>query len=425
LNRNIVHIDLDSFFVSVERLTNPALVGKPVLVGGTSDRGVVASCSYEARSFGIHSAMPMKMARQLCPEAIIVRGDHGEYSKYSDIITEIISEDVPLYEKPSIDEFYIDLTGMDKFFGCYKLATELRQKITRNTGLPISFALSTNKTVSKVGTGEAKPNGQKEIPFGTERGFLAPLSIRKIPMVGDKTYQLLRGMGIAWIHTLQEMPIELMQQVLGENGTVIWRKANGIDNSPVVPYSERKSISTERTFDKDTIDVKALKNLLIGMTEKLAFQLRSEDKLTACVTVKIRYSDFNTYTMQARIAYTALDHVLIEKVTTLFDKLYQKRMLIRLIGIRFSHLVQGGHQYSLFEETIEQINLYQAMDKIRKRYGKNSVSRAAGMDFEPHDFNPFIFLPRRGYPIATNFFMGSSYGASKIISFFPIFHQSL
>lgn len=389
MNRNIVHIDLDSFFVSVERLTNPQLVGKPVLVGGTSDRGVVASCSYEARTFGIHSAMPMKMARQLCPEAIIVRGDHGEYSKYSDIITEIISEDVPLYEKPSIDEFYIDLTGMDKFFGCYKLATELRQKITRNTGLPISFALSSNKTVSKVGTGEAKPNGQKEIPFGTEKGFLAPLSIRKIPMVGDKTYQLLRGMGIAWIHTLQEMPVELMQQVLGENGTVIWRKANGIDNSPVVPYSERKSISTEQTFDKDTIDVVGLKNILLGMTEKLAFQLRSEDKLTACITVKIRYSDFNTYTMQARIAYTSLDHILIEKVKTLFDKLYQKRMLIRLIGVKFSHLVQGGHQYNLFEETIEQINLYQAMDKIRKRYGKNSVNRAAGMDFKLHDFNPF------------------------------------
>lgn len=389
MNRNIVHIDLDSFFVSVERLTNPALVGKPVLVGGTSDRGVVASCSYEARTFGIHSAMPMKMARQLCPEAIVVRGDHGEYSKYSDIITEIISEDVPLYEKPSIDEFYIDLTGMDKFFGCYKLATELRQKITKNTGLPISFALSSNKTVSKVGTGEAKPNGQKEIPFGTEKGFLAPLSIRKIPMVGDKTYQLLRGMGIAWIHTLQEMPVELMQQVLGENGTVIWRKANGIDNSPVVPYSERKSISTEQTFDKDTIDVVGLKNILLGMTEKLAFQLRSEDKLTACITVKIRYSDFNTYTMQARIAYTSLDHILIEKVKTLFDKLYQKRMLIRLIGVKFSHLVQGGHQYNLFEETIEQINLYQAMDKIRKRYGKNSVNRAAGMDFKLHDFNPF------------------------------------
>jgi DNA polymerase-4 len=394
MDRQIVHIDLDSFFVSVERLVNPKLIGKPVLVGGTSDRGVVASCSYEAREFGIHSAMSMKMARQLCPEAIVVKGDTGEYSKYSDTITEIISGEVPLYEKTSIDEFYIDMTGMDRFFGCYKLATELRQKIMRETNLPISFAMSGNKTVSKVGTGEAKPNGQKEIPLGTEKGFLAPLSVRKIPMVGEKTYHLLRDMGVLWIRTLQEMPLELMQQVLGENGTVIWKKANGIDNSPVIPYSERKSISTERTFDKDTIDVKALKGMLVGMTEKLAFQLRSEQKLTACVTVKIRYSDFNTYTIQARIGYTSLDHVLMQKVGELFDKLYQKRMLIRLIGVKFSHLVQGGHQFNLFEETVAQIHLYQAMDKIRKRYGKDAVSRAVGMDFEHHDFNPFNGIKR-------------------------------
>jgi DNA polymerase-4 len=389
MERQIVHIDLDSFFVSVERLNNPALYGNPVLVGGASDRGVVAACSYEARAFGIHSAMPMKQARQLCPDAILVRGDSSQYSYYSNMVTEIIAGDVPLYEKSSIDEFYIDLTGMDKFFGCYKLATELRKKITKETNLPISFALSGNKTVSKVGTGEAKPNGQKEIPLGTEKTFLAPLSVKKIPMVGDKTYQVLRDMGIMYINTLQQMPMVLLQQVLGENGGVIWKKANGIDNSLVVPYTERKSISTEQTFDKDTIDVKALKGLLIGMTEKLAFQLRSEQKLTACVTVKIRYSDFNTYTMQARIPYTSLDHILIEKVNDLFEKLYQKRMLIRLIGIRFSHLVQGGHQYNLFEQTLQQIQLYQAMDKIRKRYGKDAVNRAAGMDFKSHDFNSF------------------------------------
>src|SRR3954469_20591044 len=174
--RHIIHLDLDTFFVSVERLLNPKLIGKPVLVGGSGDRGVVASCSYEAREFGIHSAMPMRMARQLCPEAIIVRGDTGEYSKYSDTITEIIHNDMPLYEKTSIDEFYIDLTGMDRFFGCYKMAMELKGKIVKETNLPISFALSCNKTVSKVGTGEAKPSGQKEIPVGDEKGFLAPLS---------------------------------------------------------------------------------------------------------------------------------------------------------------------------------------------------------------------------------------------------------
>lgn len=389
MDRSIVHIDLDSFFVSVERLVNPKLIGRPVLVGGTSDRGVVASCSYEAREFGIHSAMPMRMARQLCPEAVIVRGDGARYSKFSNIITDIISESVPAYEKISIDEFYIDYTGMDRFFGCYKMATELRQRIIRETHLPISFAMSVNKTVSKVGTGEAKPNGQKEIAAGTEKNFLAPLSIRKIPMVGDKTYQLLRGMGIQWIRTLQEMPCEMLQQVLGENGGLIWRKANGIDNSPIIPYSERKSISTERTFDQDTIDVKALKGLLIGMTEKLAYQLRTEGKLTSCVTVKIRYSDFNTYTMQTRIPYTSLDHMLIEKVNGLFDKLYQKRMLIRLIGIRFSHLVYGGYQYNMFEDTLEQIHLYQAMDSIRKRFGKDAVSRAGAKPYTQHDMNPF------------------------------------
>jgi len=389
MDRNIVHIDLDSFFVSVERLINPKLEGKPVLVGGSGERGVVASCSYEAREFGIHSAMPMRMAKQLCPEAIIVKGDSGQYSYYSNMITDIIQEDVPLYEKTSIDEFYIDLSGMDRFYGSYKLATELRQKITRESGLPISFAMSENKTVSKIGTGEAKPNGQKQILKGTEKEFLAPLSIKKIPMVGDKTYQLLRDMGVMWIRTLQDMPIELLEQVLGQNGSVIWRKANGIDNSPVEPYSERKSISSEQTFEKDTIDVKAIKAILISMAEKLAFQLRTEEKLTACVTVKIRYSDFNTYTMQAKIPYTSLDHTLIEKVKELFDKLYQKRMLIRLIGIRFSHLVQGSYQFNMFEDTTEQIKLYQAMDAIRNKFGKDAISRAVGIDVKHNDFNPF------------------------------------
>lgn len=390
MNRTVVHMDLDTFFVSVERLRDSSLMGKPLLIGGTSDRGVVASCSYEARNFGIHSAMPMRTARLLCPQAIIIKGDHEQYSKYSNLVTDIIKERVPLYEKTSIDEFYIDLTGMDKFFGCYKLATELRQTITKESGLPISFAMSTNKTVAKMGTGEAKPNGQKEIPFGTEKDFLAPLSIKKIPMVGDKTYQLLREMGVEKVKTVQEMPVELMEQVLGQSGTIIWKKANGIDNSPVEQYSERKSISTECTFERDTIDVAHLKRILISMTEKLTFQLRSEEKLTACVTVKIRYSDFNTYTMQMRIPYTSLDHVLMEKVKELFDKLYQKRMLIRLIGIRFSHLIQGNYQFDLFDDTIEQLQLYQAMDKLRKRYGLASVMRAAGLGIKKRDdFNPF------------------------------------
>ncbi len=378
-DRTIVHMDLDSFFVSVSRLENSALHNKPVIVGGTSDRGVVAACSYEARAFGVHSAMPIKLARRLCPDAIIIRGDYDRYSYYSEVVTDIIKEDVPVYEKSSIDEFYIDMTGMDRFFGCYNYTSELRQRIMKETGLPISFGLSENKTVSKVATGEAKPNGQKKIDFGEEKGFLGPLSIKKIPMVGDKTYTLLRSMGVERVYTLQEMPPDLLTKVLGENGFVLWKKANGIDNTPVEPYSERKSISTEETFEQDTADVVFLKSLLVKMTEKLAFQLRSENKLTACITVKIRYSNFDTHTTQSRISYTSSDHTLIAKAKELFDKLYERRMLIRLIGIRFSHLVGGGNQINLFEDSEEIINLYQAMDHLRKKFGNTAVLRAVGL----------------------------------------------
>lgn len=378
-DRTIVHMDLDSFFVSVSRLENSALHNKPVIVGGTSDRSVVAACSYEARAFGVHSAMPIKLARRLCPDAIIIRGDYDRYSYYSEVVTDIIKEDVPVYEKSSIDEFYIDMTGMDRFFGCYNYTSELRQRIMKETGLPISFGLSENKTVSKVATGEAKPNGQKKIDFGDEKVFLGPLSIKKIPMVGDKTYTLLRSMGIERVFTLQEMPPDLLTKVLGENGFVLWKKANGIDNTPVEPYSERKSISTEETFEQDTADVVFLKSLLVKMTEKLAFQLRSENKLTACITVKIRYSNFDTHTTQSRISYTSSDHTLIAKAKELFDKLYERRMLIRLIGIRFSHLVGGGNQINLFEDSEEIINLYQAMDHLRKKFGNTAVLRAIGL----------------------------------------------
>ena len=243
--KSIAHLDLDAFFVSVSRLMNPKLVGLPVIVGG-GDRGVVAACSYETRVFGVHSAMPIKQAKRLCPDAIIIRGDYDEYSKRSDEVTEIIRESVPVYERASIDEFYMDLTGMDQFFGCYKYATELRQRIMRETGLPISFGMSKNKTVSKIATDEAKPNNQMQILYGEEKSFLAPLSIKKIPMIGDKTYLLLRNMGIEKVLTLQEMPPELLQRVLGDNGLVIWKKANGIDNSPVEQYSEQKSLSTTK-----------------------------------------------------------------------------------------------------------------------------------------------------------------------------------
>ena len=398
----ITHMDLDSFFVSVERLKNSALNGKPVIIGGNSDRGVVASCSYEARSFGIHSAMPMKQAKQLCPNAIIIRGDSQLYSDYSKDVTSIIAESVPLYEKSSIDEFYIDLTGMEKFFGSWKLAMELKDKILRETGLPISFGLASNKTVSKVATGTAKPAGQRKVDFGDEIPFLAPLSVRKIPGVGAETYKTLRGLGIQYIKTLQEMPMELLFKTLQKPGIDLWKKAQGIDNRKVEPYQERKSIGSERTFEKDTIDVVKLRNIISAMAENLAYQLRKGDKLCACITVKVRYSDFNTHTLQAKIPYTSADHILIAKSLELFDKLYNRRLLIRLIGVRLSDLVSGGFQMNLFEDTEELANLYQAMDRLRNRYGNDAVKRANGLKIHslgrsdnPFDGGPPLLLANR------------------------------
>ncbi|MCY7409781.1 MAG: DNA polymerase IV [Chitinophagales bacterium] len=397
-DKTITHLDLDCFFVAVSRLMNPTLNGKPVLIGGSSDRGVVAACSYEARKYGIHSAMPMKLAKRLCPEALIVHGDYEMYAKKSDEVTQIISEKVPVYEKSSIDEFYLDLTGMDRFFGCYKWSTELWKTVKKETGLPSSFGISANKTVSKIATDFVKPDSNKKIDRGTEKEFLAPMSVSKIPMVGEKTYQVLRQMGVEKILTLQQMPVELMKDVLGENGKTIWQKANGIDDTPVIPYNERKSISSEETFDQDTIDIVKMKSILIRMTEQLLFQLRDENKLTSCITIKIRYSNFDTHTMQSRIPYTSCDHHLIPRVKELFDKLYERRMLIRLIGVRFSHLVGGGYQINLFEDSMEQIHLYQAMDKMKKRYGDTAVLRAAGSDFTPRMFNPFNGLTK-GQPL--------------------------
>jgi len=379
IERTVLHLDLDTFFVSVERLKNSRLNGKPIIIGGMSDRGVVASCSYEARRYGVNSAMPMKMARSLCPDAIIIRGDMESYSNYSNIVTEIIAERAPLYEKSSIDEHYIDITGMDRFYGCYKWSHELRQYIIRETGLPISAGLSVNKTVSKIATGEAKPNGEIEVKKEIVLPFLDPLSIIKIPMIGQKTYHSLRSMGIATIYTLRNIPASMLEKLMGKNGIEIWKRANGIDSSPVISYSEQKSISTEHTFEKDTTDMVRLNQLLVSMVEKIAFELRKHEKLTSCITVKIRYSNFDTHTLQKRIPYTSFDHVLTDIAKELFERLYQRRMLIRLIGVRLSHMIRGVQQLDMFDDTPEKINLYMAMDKLRRRFGRNAVRRAAGV----------------------------------------------
>ncbi len=380
--RAIIHMDLDAFFVSVEVKRDNRLKGRPLIIGGRSARGVVSSCSYEARKYGVHSAMPMKMALQRCPDALVLGGDMEAYTRESKLITDIIADQAPLFEKSSIDEFYIDVTGMDRFFGSHQWGLELRKKIIKESGLPISMGLSINKLVSKMATNEAKPNGERYIARGEEQVFIAPLPVRKIPMVGEKTARFLYDMGIRTVKMLREMPLEMLQATFGVNGSALWKKAHGIDDSPVVPYSERKSISTETTFETDSIDIIKMKAMLIAMVEKLTFKLRQEKKLTSVIAVKIRYADFETTSRQQRIPYTASDNILIHHVLELFDKLYNRRLMIRLVGVRMSGLVHGQYQIDMFGDTEEQINLFQAMDRLREKHGADILFRASGLEVD-------------------------------------------
>lgn len=375
--RAILHLDMDAFFASVECLRNSSLNEKPLIIGGSNNRGVVASCNYLARKFGIHSGMPTRLALQRCPDVVIVKGDMDTYSNYSKMITEIIESEAPEFEKSSIDEFYVDLTGMDKHIGCWKWGNELKNKLVKEVGLPISFGLSINKLVSKVGTGEAKPDGKIQILQGNEKSFLAPLPIRKMPGIGNVQNRKLSMMGIRTIKTLSEIPPKLLQREFGKTGISYWKKANGIDHSPIIPFREKKSISTERTFQTDTIDIKGLKNIITRMVSKLGFELRNSQRLTSCITVKIRYTDFNTYTLQKKIPYTANDKTLTNYATQLFEKLYQRRQLVRLVGVKMSYLVNGNYQINLFDDTLKEVRLMHQMDKIKKRFGSKAILKAA------------------------------------------------
>lgn len=378
--RAILHVDLDAFFASVEVLRDSRLKGKPLIIGGSKGRGVVASCSYEARHFGVRSAMPMRMALNLCPEAIVVRGDMEEYSKQSKIVKEIIGEEAPLFEQASIDEFNLDLTGMDKYFGCWKWSKEMRQKLMRETGLPMSMGLSANKLISKIGASYSKPNGQHKVDEGNERAFLAPMPVGKIPGIGKQTDRKLRIMGVQKVKTLSEIPVRLLQREFGTKpGISLHRKSHGIDNSPVVPFHHQKSMSKERTFQTDTIDIQNLKDRLTKMVTQLAFELRKKGKLTSTISVKLRYTDFDTHTQQRRIPFTSNDRELIRHSHELFDKLYQRRVMVRLLGVNFSNLVNGNYQIDLFNDTEQEISLLKAMDKIRNRFGSGAVGRASGV----------------------------------------------
>lgn len=376
LQHIIAHFDLDSFFVSVEILNDPSLRGKPVIVGG-AERGVVAACSYEARKFGIHSAMPSAKAKKLCPQAIFVKGTRGEYSRYSRWVTEIIAAKAPLFEKASVDEFYLDLTGMDKYFDVLQWTIDLREQIIKQTKLPISFGLANNKMVAKMATNEAKPNGYLQVPFGKEKEFLAPLNINKIPGVGEQTEQVLKHMGINIISDIHKRSAEELESRLGKWGIDLWNKAQGIHTSKVVAYHEAKSISTENTFDENILDTKFLMSELVRMTEKIAHELRLEEKVAGCIAVKIRYPDFETTSRQTTIPYTAAEDEMIPVVKNLFHKLYKKGEPVRLLGVRLSELTNNAVQTNLFSDKEKKTDLYKAIDDVKNRFGKSFLHRAS------------------------------------------------
>lgn len=380
--RAIVHMDLDAFFVSVERIKDPSLEQVPVIIGGASDRGVVASCSYEVRKYGVHSAMPMVQARRLCPKAKVIKGSREDYTYFSQKVTDIIQQEAPDFEKSSIDEFYLDLSGMERFFGCWERAKHIRQRIIRETGLPISFGLSQNKIVSKIATGEAKPNNQIQVKPGEEASFLAPLSIKKIPMVGAKTYERLGQLGIKTIKDVQQKTPEQLEQLMGQMGSELHNKALGIDYGPVVNFRQRKSVSKERTFSEDTKDIIYLKSILTKLLEQVAFTLREKNLLSSCVAIKIRYKSFKTYTFQHKIPYSAADHILLPYVLQLFEQSYNQHELIRLIGVRCSDLINSGAQMQLFDDKEHFDQLYDAIDNIKNKFGENSIARAKGLDRE-------------------------------------------
>ena len=379
MQRSILHLDLDSFFVSVERLFDKSLIGKPVIVGGTSNRGVVSSCSYEARKMGVHSAMPIVTAKKLCPNGIYVSGKMNEYIKYSGIVTDIIAERAPMFEKASIDEFYVDLTGMDRFFGSYKWSTELRSAIIRETSLPISWGLSINKMLAKMATNEAKPNGQYMIEPGKEQEFLDNKHVGKIPMCGEKTVEFLKTKGIETIYDLRQFSLLALQTWLGKQGSYLWHRANGIDTGEVQAYHDPKSISSERTFESDTTNTDWLKKVIILLSDKLAFELRGEKKLSGCLAVKIRYDDFSTHSKQMALPATSNSKVLLEKALHLFDELYEQGRKVRLIGVRFSDLEEGNYQINMFDDREKDILLYKAIDEMKNKHGSGKVILAQNM----------------------------------------------
>jgi DNA polymerase-4 len=383
-NRTIFHIDLDAFFVTVEQVLNPDLRGKPVIVGGRPDRrGVVSSASYEARKFGVHAAMPLSQARRLCPDAIFLTGNYRLYSEFSEKFMAILSDYSPSLEPGGLDEAYLDVTGCENFGSWRNLAVKIKERVKKETGLVASLGIAPCKVVAKVASDLSKPDGLVEVAPGQEKGFLAPLAVKKLPGVGEKTEKLLGSMGIKTIGDLSGLPESLFKSRFGDGMLWLHRHASGIDSSQVEAWGEAKSASRETTFDVDTLDENLLKATLRYFAEKLGAELRGMDKKSRTIGLKLRYSDFETVNRShsLRSATNLDDEIYREGVALLAAALAKNRRPVRLVGLEVSNFTDSVTQLGFFDADIKRKEqLARAVDKIREKYGFDSVQTGKALN---------------------------------------------
>lgn len=381
----ILHVDMDAFFVAVEELLNPALRGKPVAVGGTpSGRGVVASASYEARKFGVRSAMPSYQAKKICPQLIFVQGHYSKYADYSDAVANILSRYSPEVDWVSIDEAYINLYGFERLYGpAISVAEKIRAAIRKEVHLSASIGVARNRLMAKVASDYAKPGGLLSILPGYEEHFLKTLPVRSLPGVGEKLEKELQEMGISTINDLAAMPIDLLQSVFGINGRVLWKRAHGLDSDWYdLSGREAKSISREITLEEDTVDEEYLSAILHVLVEKAANELRKTQRKTKTITLKLRYTDLKRVSRAVTLdTATSLDDVIFREAIELLHQNWQRRVRIRLIGIHLSHFEAETGQLELFPDPRENKarDLYEQLDQVRDRFGFESVQAGQSM----------------------------------------------
>ena len=388
---SILHVDMDAFFVSVELLERPELRGRPVIVGGQpNQRGVVTAASYEARKFGVHSAMPLRTAGRLCPHAVYLDGHLTKYSEWSDRVATILAKFSPIVEMVSIDEAYLDLSGTERLHGPPLAATDkLLRTITSTTGLPCSGGLATTRLVAKVASDQAKPRGLLWVSPGSEGRFLAPLSVRKIPGIGEVTERALRALSIETVEQLAAQSLEKLEKIFGQWGTALYRKARGGDSYEFVIDAEPKSISHNHTFGEDTDDTVALHAMLSHLSQKACKRLREAGLATRTLTLTIRYAGFDTYTRAKTLGEpTQLDADIFAVFQNLFREHRDHRRKIRLLGVSLSALTHGAEQLDLLsaERRAKLEKLTRATDLLRDRFGFDSVQ--FGGSLRPEDSNP-------------------------------------